>query len=95
MCSRETLWWCDASVLLPLLAVGSINNQYAEDLFKDLRELNANTLTTTRLLREIMEHLEWASRLFNGNLCGLLRCYLPQQNMAVTSRIYLSMASFG
>ncbi len=60
---RETLWWCDASVLLPLLAVGSINNQYAEDLFKDLRELNANTLTTTRLLREIMEHLEWASRL--------------------------------
>lgn len=61
---RETIWWCDASTLLPLIAIGCENNLYAEDLFSRLQNLNALTLTTSRLLREVLEHLEWAARLF-------------------------------
>ena len=60
---QHTIWWCDSSILLPLVAAGSASHEYALDLFTRLRGLNAYTLTTRRLLREVTEHLNWANRL--------------------------------
>jgi hypothetical protein len=36
---EKTIWWCDASVLLPLLAVGCASHEYASDLFGRLQRL--------------------------------------------------------
>ena len=59
---ESTIWWCDSSTLLPLLAQGSANYPYAADLFARLQNLKAFTLTTGRLVREVLEHLAWAVR---------------------------------
>ncbi|MCJ7543603.1 MAG: hypothetical protein MUP47_03390, partial [Phycisphaerae bacterium] len=56
----DTGWFVDSSVLLPLLAVGCHNHQYAVDLFGRLANLKAKLFTTERLLREVWRHLEWA-----------------------------------
>jgi len=60
---EHTIWWCDSSTLIPLLATGSANHKYATDLFRRLQKLKAHTLTTGRLIREVLEHLTWAIRL--------------------------------
>lgn len=59
---EHTIWWCDSSTLIPLLAVGSTNHEYAKDLFGRLQKLKAHTLATGRLIREVLEHLTWAIR---------------------------------
>jgi hypothetical protein len=63
----STVWFCDSSVLLPLLAVGSHNHQYARDLFSRLFSAGARVLVTRRMLREAWEHLEWAIRFVENN----------------------------
>jgi hypothetical protein len=63
----HTIWWCDSNVLLPSLAVGCVSYEYATDLFSRLQRLGAFTLTTGRLLREVVEHLGWVSRLMDKN----------------------------
>ena len=60
---RRTLWICDSSVILPWIAKGCYNHQYARELFRLLTEEHALLCTTPRLLQEAWEHLEWA-RLF-------------------------------
>jgi SIR2-like domain len=59
---EHTIWWCDSSVLIPFLAQGCFNHDYASDLFTRLQKINALTLTTGRLIQEVWEHLEWAAR---------------------------------
>ncbi|MGD0351641.1 MAG: SIR2 family protein [Verrucomicrobiota bacterium] len=59
---RHTVWLCDSSVLLPLMAVGSSNHVYAVDLFKRLNSLGATIYTTDKLLQETWQHLEYAVR---------------------------------
>lgn len=56
----NTCWFVDSSVLLPLLAVGCHNHQYAVDLFEKLKAANATLLTTRALLEEVRVHLDWA-----------------------------------
>ena len=60
---EHTIWWCDSHILIALLAIGSQNHQYAKDLFSRLRDLKAFTLTTTRLIREVFQHIDWFVRL--------------------------------
>lgn len=60
----HTIWWSDASVILPLLARGSVNHKYASDLFRRLHKAKAAVLTTTKFLKEAVDHLSWAIRLF-------------------------------
>jgi len=59
---EHTIWWCDSSTIIPMLAVGCGNHEYAVDLFTRLQNLKAYTLTTGRLIREVVEHLTWAVR---------------------------------
>jgi ribosomal protein S19E (S16A) len=59
---ESTIWWCDSSTIIPLLAQGCANHEYATDLFTRLQKLKAHTLTTGRLVREVLEHLRWAIR---------------------------------
>ena len=59
----HTIWWCDSHILISLMAIGSQNHQYAKNLFSRLKKLNAFTLTTTRLIREVFQHLDWFVRL--------------------------------
>lgn len=61
---QGTVWWCDASVLLPLVAVGCHNHEYAKDLFGRLRSVKARTYTTNRFLKEVTQHLQFAVRHF-------------------------------
>lgn len=61
---QNTVWWCDASTLLPLLAAGNRNHDYAKDLFHRLRKLNIRVVTTTKFLAEIHRHIFWAYRFF-------------------------------
>ena len=67
---QQTIWWCDSSILIPLVALGCANHEYAQDLFTRLQALEAFTLTTSRLLTEIVEHLEWFSRLLERERSG-------------------------
>ena len=60
---QRTLWLCDSSVILPLLATGCHNHDYAVELFRMLADENALLYTTPKLLREAWEHLDWASEL--------------------------------
>ncbi|MGO9588827.1 MAG: SIR2 family protein [Candidatus Acidiferrales bacterium] len=57
---ESTIWWCDSSTVIPLLAEGCGNHEYASDLFARLQNLRAHTLITGRLVREVLEHLAWA-----------------------------------
>lgn len=57
---EKTLWLCDSSLLLPLIAVGCHNHDYALELFRLLGESHARVYTTPRLLQEAWRHFEWA-----------------------------------
>lgn len=57
---RKTLWLCDSSVLLPLIASGCHNNDYAVKLFQMLADETALLCTTPKLLQEAWEHFQWA-----------------------------------
>lgn len=59
---QRTLWLCDSSVILPLVAVGCHNHDYATELFQTLADAKALLYTTTRLLQEAWEHFDWALR---------------------------------
>lgn len=59
----RTLWFCDSSVILPLIARGCHIYEYSRDLFKMLREEDALLATTPKLMQEAWEHLEWAEKL--------------------------------
>ena len=59
---RKTAWFCDSSIQIPLLAVGSHNHDYAKDLFARLRAAGVKPMVTRRMCRETWEHLEWARR---------------------------------
>jgi len=58
----NTCWFIDSNVLIPLIAVGCHNHEYAADLFKKLKAANATLLMTTALLREVYIHLDWAMK---------------------------------
>ena len=94
---EHTIWWCDSSVLLPLLAVGCANHEYAADLFRRLQGLGAFTLATGRLLREIVEHLDWVVRLLGREsldspavLAAALQKLSYKQNLFLDGYIRLS-----
>lgn len=57
---ERTLWVVDSSVILPLLAVGCHNHEYANHLFGMLRRLRANLAVTPKLIREAADHFFWA-----------------------------------
>jgi hypothetical protein len=59
---QRTLWFCDSSVILPLVAAGCYNHDYAVDLFKVLTNARALLHTTPKLLQEAWEHFDWALR---------------------------------
>lgn len=57
---QRTLWLCDSSILLPLIAKGCHNHDYAVDLFTRLKKLGACVYTTHKLLQEASDHFTWA-----------------------------------
>ena len=57
---QSTFWICDSSIILPYIAVGCYNHDYAVELFKMLSSANALIFTTSKLLQETWEHFEWA-----------------------------------
>jgi hypothetical protein len=59
---QRTLWLCDSSVILPLVAIGCHNHDYAIELFQMLADAKALLYTTTKLLQEAWEHFDWALR---------------------------------
>ncbi|MHC4276607.1 MAG: SIR2 family NAD-dependent protein deacylase [Planctomycetota bacterium] len=63
----NTAWMCDSSVLLPLIAKGCYNHEYAVDLFNRLYSQQACVYTTRMLLQEAWEHLEWAINFVKDN----------------------------
>lgn len=64
---QRTLWFCDSSVVLPLIATGCHNHDYAVELFQMLADENALLYTTPRLLQEAWEHFQWASNFIEKN----------------------------
>ena len=102
----RTLWICDSSVLLPLVAVGCYNNEYAVRLFVLLSEAKANIITTPNLLNEAWDHLVWAAEFIRKNgsdSAEFLRAALVKgsykQNLFIDGYIRLSadgeVGSFG
>jgi len=57
---QQTLWLCDASVLLPFVAVGCNNHEYSVEMFRMLSAARAAVYTTPSLLQEAWEHFQWA-----------------------------------
>ncbi len=64
---QKTVWLCDASVLLPLAAIGCHNHKYASELFQMLNDANAVLYTTPSLLEEAWKHFEWALNFIKAN----------------------------
>lgn len=58
---QETCWFLDSSILLPLLAKGCSSHDYADELFTSLKVAKATLFTTPQLLKEVWQHLEWAT----------------------------------
>lgn len=69
---QKTLWFCDSSVLLPLIAIGCHNHEYTVDLFRKLADENAIIYTTRKLLQEAWKHFEWASNFITNTGSGSL-----------------------
>lgn len=59
---QRTLWLCDSSVILPRVADGCHNHDYAIELFQTLVAANALLYTIPKLLQEAWEHFDWALR---------------------------------
>jgi hypothetical protein len=66
-CSDERLklakaktWILDSSVMLALLAINSLNYDYARDLFHKMKQLGFQLTTTEKLLSELRDHAYWA-----------------------------------
>ena len=57
---QRTLWLCDSSVILPLVATGCHNHDYAVELFQALADETALLYTIPKLLQEAWEHFQWA-----------------------------------
>lgn len=57
---ENTYWFVDSNMLLPLLAKGCFNHDFAVDLFAKLRDKKAHLIVTNRVLQEVYEHLDWA-----------------------------------
>ena len=55
----KTGWLLDSSVLLPLIAVGCHNHDYAKELFRMLAAQGALCFTTPNLLQEAWRHFRW------------------------------------
>ena len=64
---RKTLWLCDSSVMLPLVAIGCHNHDYAINLFDTLAAQEALVCTTPKLLQEVWEHFCWAVHFVENN----------------------------
>ena len=56
---KKTGWLLDSSVLLPLIAVGCHNHDYAKELFRMLATQGAWCYTTPNLLQETWRHFRW------------------------------------
>jgi hypothetical protein len=72
-CSEERLnmakkrkWILDSSILLPILAVDSLNHLYARDLLRRMQNLKLMCFTTKRLSEEVRDHAWWAVTNFSG-----------------------------
>ncbi len=63
----RTMWFCDASTLIPLLAKGCQNHRFADSLFTLLRARGARLFVTRQMLREVFEHLDWAVSFVRSN----------------------------
>ncbi len=57
---KKTLWFCDSSVILPYIAAGCHNHDYAVELFRALADSKALLYATPKLVREAWEHFDWA-----------------------------------
>ena len=57
---QRTLWLFDSSVILPLVAIGCHNHDYAVELFQTLTDETEVLYTTPRLLQEAWIHFQWA-----------------------------------
>ena len=64
---RSTAWFCDSSVLIPLLAHGSQNHEFALDFFRRLIAKGVRPFVTVNMAREVFQHLEWAVRFVKQN----------------------------
>jgi hypothetical protein len=62
----NTIWFCDSSILLSLVAIGSFKYEFAKDLFGRMVNLNAHVYTTNNLVKEVWNHLNWAINLVRG-----------------------------
>jgi hypothetical protein len=57
---QRTIWICDSSIILPLVAIGCHNHEYAVELFKMLSGASAFVFTTPNFIKEVWAHFEWA-----------------------------------
>lgn len=64
--SKQKAWILDASIILPMLAVGSINHGYAKDLMARIREVGLECYTTKKLLTEVCKHAQFAINNFSN-----------------------------
>jgi hypothetical protein len=94
---QKTFWICDSSIIIPLIAVGCLNHEYAVELFKMLAERNALIFTTPKLLQEAWDHFDWALKFIEKTggrslefLCAALVKGEYKQNLFLDGYIQLS-----
>lgn len=75
---KQNKIYLDSSILLPLLAKGCQNNQYAEDLVEKIRKLNQELYITHNLLQEVIDHAIWAIRNYGDKKVSDFAFYIDE-----------------
>lgn len=63
----EIMWIIDSSIILPFIAKGCTNHEYAMKLFTMLNNANAQLFTTEKIFKEVKEHYYWAVNFVKQN----------------------------
>lgn len=64
--AKERSWILDSSILIPILATGCLNHDYAKDLLRRMLDLGLECYTTEKLFEEVVEHAWWAETNFEN-----------------------------
>jgi len=95
--NESNLWLLDSNILMPFIAKGCFNHEYAKELFRILGGTQSSVCTTMKLIQEAFDHLRWAITFVHNNgtdtpefLRGALVGGSYQQNLFIDGYIQSS-----
>lgn len=57
---QKTVWYVDSNLLIPLVAIGCANHDFAVEMFRKMKELKVKLVVAPSVVKEVKQHLKWA-----------------------------------